>query len=97
MHELRGQRSPTLRELVPHLSHVDLVIVEGFKSETHAKLEVHRTNLGKPVLAPTDQSVVAIAADKPLAGVVLTQFAIHEIDAITEFVLGYLGMPARKS
>ena len=43
MHELRERAEPTLRELVPHLSPVDLVIVEGFKTETHAKLEVHRS------------------------------------------------------
>ena len=33
MHELRDEAEPTLAELVPHLSPVDLVIVEGFKAE----------------------------------------------------------------
>ena len=97
MHELRDNPPPTLPELLTKMIPVDIVLVEGFRQDPHPKLEVHRTNLGKPLLAPTDQSVVAIAADKPLAGVGLPQFAIHDIDAITEFVLGYLGMPARKS
>ena len=52
MHELRDEAEPTLRELVPHLSPVDLVIVEGFKTESHAKLEVHRSAVGKPLLYP---------------------------------------------
>ena len=63
MHELRGEAEPTLAELVPHLSPVDLVIVEGFKAENHPKLEVHRSAVGKPLLYPNDPNIVAIASD----------------------------------
>ena len=42
MHELRGEAELTLRELLPKLSPVDLVIVEGFKTTRHRKIEVHR-------------------------------------------------------
>ncbi len=53
MHEHRGAREPGLAALVAHLSPVDLVLVEGFKHEPHAKLEIHRPALGKPLLCPT--------------------------------------------
>jgi molybdopterin-guanine dinucleotide biosynthesis protein B len=66
MHELRGEPELTLRELLPKLSPVDLVIVEGFKTTTPRKIEVHRIANGKPLLYPDDPAVVAIATDGPL-------------------------------
>ena len=52
MHELRGAREPGLPELLERMSRVDLVIVEGFKSEHYRKIEVHRIANGKPPLFP---------------------------------------------
>jgi molybdopterin-guanine dinucleotide biosynthesis adapter protein len=63
MHELRGASEPRLPELLEKLSEVDLVVVEGFKSEPHRKIEVHRTANGKPLLFPDDPGVVGIATD----------------------------------
>ena len=67
MHELRGAPELTLRELLPKLSPVDLVIVEGFKTTAPRKIEVHRVANGKPLLYPGDPAVVAIATDGPLS------------------------------
>jgi molybdopterin-guanine dinucleotide biosynthesis protein B len=66
MHELRGADEPKLPDLLAKLSPVDLVIVEGFKSEPHRKIEVHRIANGKPVLFPSDPGIVGIAADTAL-------------------------------
>ena len=63
MHELRGAREPRLPELLQKMSPVDLVIVEGYKSEPHRKIEVHRSANGKPLLFPDDAGIVGIAAD----------------------------------
>ena len=86
MHELRDEREPTLGELVPHLSPVDLVIVEGFKTETHAKLEVHRSAVDKPLLYPNDPNIVAIASDLELTNVPLPSVGIDDIEAIADLV-----------
>jgi molybdopterin-guanine dinucleotide biosynthesis protein B len=67
MHELRGAPELSLRELLPKLSAVDLVIVEGYKASSPRKIEVHRTANGKPLLYPNDPAIVAIATDGPLA------------------------------
>jgi molybdopterin-guanine dinucleotide biosynthesis protein B len=67
MHELRGEAEPRLADLLPKLGDVDLVIVEGFKREAHAKIEVHRNELGKPFLFPEDRNIVAVASDTPPA------------------------------
>lgn len=63
MHELRGASEPRLPELLAKLSQVDLVVVEGFKSEPHRKIEVHRAANGKPLLFPDDPGIAGIAAD----------------------------------
>jgi molybdopterin-guanine dinucleotide biosynthesis protein B len=63
MHELRGASEPRLPELLAKMSRVDLVIVEGFKSEPHRKIEVHRLANGKAMLFPDDPAIVGIATD----------------------------------
>jgi molybdopterin-guanine dinucleotide biosynthesis protein B len=66
MHELRDAPELTLRELLPKLSPVDLVIVEGYKTTTPRKIEVHRLSNGKPLLYPSDPAIVGIATDGPM-------------------------------
>src|SRR5262249_46747352 len=39
MHELRGEDEPRLPELLQKMTRVDLVVVEGYKSEPHRKIE----------------------------------------------------------
>ena len=63
MHELRGAAEPRLPDLLGKLSPVDLVVVEGFKSESHRKIEVHREANGKPLLFPDDPAISGIATD----------------------------------
>ena len=63
MHELRGAAEFSLLELLQRLSPVDLVLVEGFKTSPHAKIEVHRTANAKPYLYPNDPTIVALASD----------------------------------
>jgi molybdopterin-guanine dinucleotide biosynthesis protein B len=63
MHELRDEREPRLPELLQKLSRVDLVVIEGYKTEPHRKIEVHRAENGKPFLFPGDADIIGIAAD----------------------------------
>ncbi|MDP5291344.1 molybdopterin-guanine dinucleotide biosynthesis protein B [Oceanimonas sp. CHS3-5] len=44
---------------------LDLVLVEGFRDQPLAKLEVHRPAHGKPLLSATDSHVLAVATDAP--------------------------------
>ncbi|MGA7803118.1 molybdopterin-guanine dinucleotide biosynthesis protein B [Bradyrhizobium sp.] len=63
MHELRGATEPHLPELLAKMSRVDLVVIEGYKSDPHRKIEVHRLANGKPLLFPDDPAIVGIATD----------------------------------
>jgi len=78
MHELRGAPEPRLPELLRKMSPVDLVVVEGFKSEPHRKIEVHRLANGKPLLFPDDPAIAGIATD----GTVATALPVAHLDDI---------------
>jgi molybdopterin-guanine dinucleotide biosynthesis protein B len=86
LHELRSAAEPTLADLVPRLSPVDLVIVEGFKTESHAKLEVHREAVGKPLLYPDDPHIVAVASDRRPQSLRLPFADLNDVEAVAELV-----------
>jgi molybdopterin-guanine dinucleotide biosynthesis adapter protein len=95
MTELRGAPEPGMRELLSHLSPVDLVLVEGFKRDTHPKIEVHRAANGKPWRHPEDPAVRAIASDvPPPPGTRLPWAHLDEVERIADLVLEH-AMPAR--
>ena len=87
MHELRGAPEPTLSELISHMTPVDLYLVEGFKWEGHAKMEVHRPAVGKPLLQPDDPTIRAIACDTKLAGMAVPVMDVNDISSIADFIL----------
>jgi molybdopterin-guanine dinucleotide biosynthesis adapter protein len=82
VHELRGEPEPPLAELVTKLNPADLVIVEGFKRHAHPKLEIYRAVIGKPLIHPQDDCVIAIASDSPLPDAPLPVVMLDDIEAI---------------
>lgn len=88
MSELRGAPEPSLEELLGHLSPVDLVLVEGFKRDTHPKIEVFRAANGKPWLHPADAAIRAVASDTPPPGN-LPRAELGDAEAVADLVLRY--------
>ena len=86
MHELRGQPEWALDALLEKLSPVDLVLVEGFKTQAHPKLEVYRKAVGKPLLHPQDQNIVAVASDAPLTAP-LPVVPLDDVEAVTNILI----------
>jgi molybdopterin-guanine dinucleotide biosynthesis protein B len=86
MHELRGNREWTLDALLEKLSPVDLVLVEGFKTLAHPKLEVFRAVVKKPPLHPEDENIVAIASDAPLEAKVPV-VSLDDIEAVSDILV----------
>jgi molybdopterin-guanine dinucleotide biosynthesis adapter protein len=91
MHELGGEPEATLRELVVHIAPVDFVIVEGFKSASHPKIEVHRSDIDKPLLYPNDSNIVAIASDSPPKDARIPTANLDDIEAIADLVERFAG------
>lgn len=87
MHELRGSPEPDLNELIAHLAPCDWVLVEGFKHSPIRRLEVHRSDNGKPLLYPQDSLIMALACTPILAAPIPT-FDINDIEQIFEFITG---------
>jgi molybdopterin-guanine dinucleotide biosynthesis protein B len=94
IHEHRGAEEPPLDALIARMTPVDLLLVEGFKRGSHAKLEVHRPALGKPLLCRDDARILAVASDAPLAGLGLPLFALDDVAAIARFILQHAQLRA---
>ncbi len=70
---------------------VDLILVEGFKAEKFPKIEVYRTDLNKPLLYPDDDSIIAVASDKPLPlPAHVTALDLNNVEQIHDFVLQFM-------
>ncbi|MBY0430885.1 MAG: molybdopterin-guanine dinucleotide biosynthesis protein B [Rhodospirillales bacterium] len=92
LHELEGE--PVMDDLVGRLSPVDIVIVEGFRTWPHPRIEVHRPALGKPLLQPEDPNVVAVASDAALTGLPVPVLPLDDAAALCEFVLSHCRLEA---
>jgi len=91
--ELRGAAEPGLRELVGRLGNVDLVLVEGWKSGDHPRLELRRAEAPAPAIAGTAPGVLAIVSDRPVDGASLPVLARADVPVIADFVLAAVGLP----
>ena len=87
IHELREEGEPELREIIARLAPADLVIVEGYKRHPHPKLEVYRATVGKPLLHPEDDWIIAVASDSPVPGSRVPVIALDDIEKITDVLL----------
>jgi molybdopterin-guanine dinucleotide biosynthesis protein B len=91
--ELTGLQEPTLNEQLSFFdqSELDLLLVEGFKSETFPKIELHRAALNQALLYPNDPHIIAIAADTPLQiPDYLTQLNLNNPQLIADFIVTLL-------
>ncbi|MBV1951403.1 MAG: molybdopterin-guanine dinucleotide biosynthesis protein B [Cycloclasticus sp.] len=83
-----GSQEPTLAEQLycfPAGS-VDLVIVEGFKDEDYAKIELHREELKNPLMQPHDPSIIAIVSNQQLTANVPV-IALSEPSQVADFII----------
>jgi len=73
---------------------LDVILVEGCKNIAFPKIELHREVVGKPWLYPSDDNIIAIAADSKVTGSALPQMNINDLDAISAFVVDYVARQA---
>lgn len=87
MHELRDESEPPLEAVLARIAPCDIIIVEGYKREGHPKIECRRNGAkNTEPLAPSDPTIVAIAADHETQAGGLPAFAIDDVRAIADFV-----------
>ena len=91
MHELRQEDEPTLEELLAKLAPVDLVLIEGYKRDSHAKVEAFRGETGNPLIATDDPTIKAVASDTPLE-LDRPVFDLDDTVAVADFILSEVGL-----
>lgn len=92
MHETRGEEEPSLSELLEKLSPVDLVLIEGYKRDDHAKVEAHRAATKQGLLAAEDNTVTVVASDYIIDGLDVPQFDLNDIENIASYILKEVGI-----
>lgn len=92
MHELRGADEPQIEDLLAKMSPVDLVIIEGYKRGPHPKVETHRAEAGRDLLAPENPTIRAVASDSRHDGLSVPVFDLNDTKAIADFILAEVGL-----
>lgn len=91
MRELREEDEPPLSELLTKLAPVDLILVEGYKRDAHPKIEAHRAETGKDLIAPGDPTIRAVASDVRL-DLDRPVFDLDDTRAVADFILAEVGL-----
>jgi molybdopterin-guanine dinucleotide biosynthesis protein B len=81
---------PDLSEILARLAPVDLVLIEGYKSAAHPKIEVHRQAAGHALI--TAPHIRAVATDTDLGALTVPQLDLNDIAAIADFIQKDLGL-----
>lgn len=92
MHELRGADEPPIEDLLAKMSPVDLVIIEGYKRGPHPKVETHRAEAGRDLLAPENTTIRAVASDSRHDGLSVPVFDLNDTKAVADFILAEVGL-----
>ena len=76
------------------LSHMEMVLVEGFKRAKLPKIEVFRPETGKGEACKGDPHLIAVVSDAQIDWGV-RQFSTSEIEALAVFILDYCGLKVK--
>ncbi|AHJ65443.1 Molybdopterin-guanine dinucleotide biosynthesis protein B [Granulibacter bethesdensis CGDNIH4] len=97
LHEPRAdEEAPDLDRLVQRMALVDVILVEGFRSYPHPKIEVYRPATGKPPLWPDRRDIVAVAASpfppETLEGGINKPcfLPLDDVQAVANWTIGFL-------
>ena len=91
MHEHRGAE-PELPEVLSRMARVDLILVEGYKRDAHAKIEVFRKEAGHDLIQPRDPLVRAVATDCDLGPMSVAVLDLNDTRTIADFILREVGL-----
>jgi molybdopterin-guanine dinucleotide biosynthesis adapter protein len=90
MREHRGPE-PDLSAILARMAPVDLILVEGYKRDAHAKIEVFRAEAGHDLIQPSDPLIRAVATDLSLTLPVPT-LDLNNTAEIADFILSEVGL-----
>jgi molybdopterin-guanine dinucleotide biosynthesis protein MobB len=91
MSETVGREEITLDRLLEKLDPVDLVLIEGYKSSVYPKIEAHRLETGKTLLALENDTVVAVACNWA-PDISQPVFDLDDTTGIAKFILAQVNL-----
>ncbi|OBQ72764.1 MULTISPECIES: molybdopterin-guanine dinucleotide biosynthesis protein B [Mesorhizobium] len=95
MHELRGEDEPPLEGILSRLAPCDIVLIEGYKRESHRKIETRRLAAkDRTPLSADDPNIVAVAADFTVTDKSLPVFDLDDVKSIVDFIERTTGLVA---
>ena len=92
MHEIRNDAEPPLSEFLEKLAPVDLVLIEGYKRDDHAKVEAHRAETKQGLLSVEDPTITAVASNYVVEGLSVPQFDLDDVSGIASYILKEVGL-----
>ncbi|MEX1034908.1 MAG: molybdopterin-guanine dinucleotide biosynthesis protein B [Sneathiella sp.] len=92
MHENRDGKEAKLDELIARLSPVDILLVEGFKTEDFPKIEVWRAESGTEPRYTADRSVIALATPDPGHDTPIPTLDLNDEFGIADFIIQYFNL-----
>ena len=95
VHELRGETEPRLKDVIARMKPCDLILTEGYKGESHPKIEVRDLAINHPELAGRDPSVIAIACNGKVMEASVPVFDRDDILTIADFIVARLELKPR--
>ena len=91
MSETRHEDEPPLSALLGKMKPVDLVLIEGWKRESHPKVEAWRAETAHPLIAPNDPLIKLVASDTPIDAPVPV-VDLNDTGQIADFILNAVGL-----
>ncbi len=87
--ELRDAAEPRLGDLLGMFAPVDILVIEGFRTDAHAKIEIFREANGKPLRYPQDDQIVALVSDLARPPTDLPHAHIDDVAGVADLVIAH--------
>ncbi len=89
----RCRRPPALQALLRKIQDVDLILIEGFKSEHGPKVEVYRKDHSTGRL-PRSSQIIAVVSDAPM-NEQIPCFSFEQTEELTDFIVARFLTPGK--
>jgi molybdopterin-guanine dinucleotide biosynthesis protein B len=87
-------QDPSLEELIPFFSGMDIILSEGHKKGTNPKVEIFRNGVHKEPVCRDDRSLIALVTDTDLhLGV--PRFSLDDVHGVAKFLVEYFKLDLR--
>lgn len=88
---------PPLAQVIARLAPVDVVLIEGYKRDSHPKIEVWRAEAGHDLIQTGDPTIRAVATDSALPPLSVPCLDLNDTGQIADFIAADIGLALRGS